>query len=634
MINKLVSLSTESRTKLTDYALNTCVSRLSNIETLRGYYYQRDLAYNRLPERKAKEDADTPVDEKEYDKLVVPVVLSQVKSIQAALNGIFTSRTPIFQAIAGKEFNDEANIINALNTRYARLWQWRRNLSLALSDGVKYNIFGCEVDWKEHKRFVYVNGPADKPNEKKLTETVWAGTAITRIDPYNLIFDARVIPAEMHMYGEFAGSVEFYSKARFEKFWQENRTFLFTDNKPAITANTLAKRNYFVPSLGTGSDARVDNGTDWSTFWDSQQRQNNANNANYSYGVEVLRLFVRIIPADFQINVPDAKRLQIWKLIFAGDRLVHASPYQANHNFLPILLGQPSEDGLGYQTRSVAESVEDIQKLASSLWNAEIEATRRVVSDRGIYDPSLVAPKHMNNPNSSAKIPMRRAAYNVRPADTYYQIPYNDPALGARLQQSSAAFAFANQVTGRNPVAQGQFVKGNKTNEQFQESMAASEARIIDMAIMLEDQFFGPLKYMLLENILEHQKPEELYDSETQALLKVNPDRLRDAVLEFEVADGLFGADKLAGLTAFVQSFQASLAIPAIAAEYDVPGAIGYIAELSGAKHFKDYKLTAEQRKAKLIEQAQAQAALSAGQSAGTAAGQAVVQQPPQGAQQ
>lgn len=623
MLNNLLPLTQQSKEKLIDFVFNTCINKISNIETLRAYYTDRDLAYVR-EYKKAQEATSNKNDKGNFKEFTVPVVLSQYSSIKATLNNIFTSRTPIFQAVAGTEFLDEASKINAIFTRHANQLKWRRNLSMCIGDGLRYNLFATEVDWVEWKKF-RVDGESES---RKFTEVLYSGNSIERLDPYNTFFDTRVSPADMYMHGEFAGYVDFEPKSKFQKFWFENRQKLYVDSKPGIGTSELVtgnvKTNYYVPSLRSGSDVETDTTyTDWSTFLDDLPNQSrNSHTGDYTFGVEKTKMYCRLVPADFGINVPDAKRPQIFQLIFANRVLIHASLYISTHDYIPILFGQPNEDGLNYQSRSVTESVEDIQTLASKLWNAEILATRRVVSDRGIYDPTMIDPKAINSPNTAAKIPLKRSAYSVKPSDAYYQIPYSDPALGLRLQQAASIFSFADQITGQNPVKQGQFVKGNKTNEQFQESMGASESRIIDMAILLEDQFFSPLKFLLLENVLTFQAGDEIYDEQTKQLLKVNPQKLREVTYEFEIADGLFGPDKTVGLVAFTQMFQNVMAIPQFQSTYDIEGALAYLAEINGAKHFKDYKLTPEKQLERAQRLAQQQAIINAGAAGGTQAGQ------------
>src|SRR5690606_28151463 len=98
---------------------------------------------------------------------------------------------------------------------------------------------------------------------------------------------------------------------------------------------------------------------------------------------EKVTLYARIMPADFRIVSPEARTPQIWKLVIINDTvLVEAKRIISAYDHLPILFGQPAEDGLGLQTKSSAEGTIPIQEGATTLFNIRFAAARRSVSDR------------------------------------------------------------------------------------------------------------------------------------------------------------------------------------------------------------------------------------------------------------
>lgn len=598
MLNDLVSTSKQTRELLQDYILGVCIRKNSAYDEHQAYCLARDKAY----QRSCSKDGS----------LTVPVVFSQIKSIQAMLNNIFVSRTPIFQAVANKELTHEATVLTALMERDATFFNWRNQLSSAFLDGLKYNLLAVEVDWTERKRFVY----DATSNTRKLMETTYAGNRIKRLDPYNLFFDPRVPLPQQHINGDFAAYVELYTYSQFARFWQENKEFLYTDTKNSI--GECAPKLYTVPPIRKDSNRGDDTlNVNWDTFLETRTNAKKLLN-----GVEIITCYFRAVPLDFNIVVPDRSRVQTFKAIFANETLIHLSVYNSNHNYIPIIFDQPMDPGTSYQAKSVAESIEDIQELASSLWNAEMQATKRVIVDRAIYNPALVSPEHVNNVNAS-RIPMRRVSYNADPSRAFYKIPYDDPALGLRLQQARETFGFAYTITGQNPVTQGQFVKGNKTNQQFQESMMASQSRIIDLAISLEGQFMQAIKMLLVENIFSYLGPGKVLDRESQETLTVDPERLRNIAYEFEIADGLFEAQKLIGFQEFLNFFTVLSSFPDVRMQYDIAGMLEYIGKTSGARHIADFKLTPEQQQ-QMMQNAMAMAAM---QSIGEAAGPTMQQQ-------
>ena len=91
--------------------------------------------------------------------------------------------------------------------------------------------------------------------------------------------------------------------------------------------------------------------------------------------------------------------------------VIYAERQTNIHNFLPIIFGQPLEDGLGYQTKSFAQNLQSVQDMTSALWNGKIASARRALADRVLYDPSKIKPEDINSDNPAAKIPCKSAAY-------------------------------------------------------------------------------------------------------------------------------------------------------------------------------------------------------------------------------
>jgi hypothetical protein len=614
MLQPLISTSKEVKERLTSFVYNVCIKQLSNFEEHRFTFYTRDKHY--LRESAAGE---------KREELIVPLVQPQVRAARSAINGIFTSREPIFQAVAGKEFMEEAAVLTALMARDATFYNWRENIALSLGDGLRYNVMATKVDWAQTKRFVYQTSEGPR----KLTEVVYAGNKLQRLNPYNVFFDSRVDLATVHEYGDFAGFVDFYPRARFEKFWHEHREFLYTESKPELyqTPTNNPTPYYYIPEFSKAHLSNFHEVNFWENFL--EENSTNAVKRRYSLGVEIMEFFLRCVPKDFGISIPDSTRPQVLQLIFANGKLIHLSQYISNHSYIPIIFGQPYNDGLGHNNKSFSESLEDIQTLASKLWTAELQSTRRIVADRAIYNPALIDPDDINTTNPAAKIPLRRHSYNANPAQAYYQIPYDDRSIGLRLNQAREIYNFGYAVTGQNPVTQGQFIKGNKTNYQFGESMAASQGRIIDIALSLESHFFAPMKYLLLENMLLNVSPQTIFDPGTQEKLRVDPERLKNVGFEFTIADGLVEAQRIANLEGFIQLFTMAMQDQEFRLEYDIPKAFAYIAEILGVKHFRDFKLTPEEQRRKLEMMFATNAAQSTGQQTGKAIGNAAIQSIP-----
>jgi hypothetical protein len=265
------------------------------------------------------------------------------------------------------------------------------------------------------------------------------------------------------------------------------------------------------------------------------------------------------------------------------------------HNRIPILFSQAKEHGRGLQTRSTAEDLIPIQSCVTSLINSAIQGRRRAVGDRAIYNPRLIDSAHLLEDSATAKIPLRPAAtLNTAPSQAYFPIPFND-TLASSLSELPLFASFADQITGQNPVRSGQFVKGNKTKQEFDTVMGNANGRDQVMAMHFEARLFTPLKEILLANIIQFQKPRDVPTVDKKSRMQVDPQKIRSASLTFKISDGLIPSDKLMDTESTAVAFQTLQALPGLANEYNVGDIFAYLMHLRGAE-IDDFRKSQEQR--------------------------------------
>jgi hypothetical protein len=250
---------------------------------------------------------------------------------------------------------------------------------------------------------------------------------------------------------------------------------------------------------------------------------------------------------------------------------------------LPILVCQPLEDGLDYQTKSFASNVKPVQEVTSALMSSVIASRRRAISDRALFDPSKIREADINNPNPAAKIPCRPSAYGKSLSEAVYAFPFRDDQSAVILQQIPMFTGFADVITGQNKAQQGQFVKGNKTQHEYSDVMSNAASRPQSISIVIEAQTFTPLKEILKLNILQYQGGTELFNRTAKKQVKIDPVTLRTALFKFKISDGLTPSDKLINGEAFQTSLQVLGASPQIAGAYDIGALFSYLMKTQGA---------------------------------------------------
>lgn len=350
---------------------------------------------------------------------------------------------------------------------------------------------------------------------------------------------------------------------------------------------TGAWMSYFLPQVNP--DAMVNTSQMHSTDWMSWAGlvgvgDKGAASIAYKNYYQVTTLYAKILPGEFDLNVPGPNTPQVWKFIIINHSVCIYAERQTNaHGWIPVLFGQPYEDGLMYQTKSLAQNAEPFQSVGSALMNSMVASRRRSISDRVLYDPSRISDHQINNPNPSAKIPVRPAAYGKPVSEAVYPFPFRDDQAGLQMQEISQLTNFSNQLSGQNPARQGQFVKGNKTRTEYADVMSNANGRDQMVSLLLEDQVFTPLKHILKINILQYQGATTLDYQEKQQLVNVDPLKLRKAILNFKISDGLVPSDKLINADSFKVAFQIIGSSPQISAAYNMAPMVSYLLKTQGA---------------------------------------------------
>jgi len=558
--------------------------RLRKID--KAYYREKDLS---AEQTKAKL-SNTYGDPSKFQNITVPVVLPQVESAVTYQSSVFLTGHPLFAVVAAPQYMNAAMQLESVIDNQATRGGWVAEIEMFFRNGFKYNLAAMEVSWCQELIPSFETDIKFKDGQEgKVKELLWAGNKLRNLDLYNTFFDTRVVPSLVPEQGEFAGYTELMSRIRLKQFISSLPTKFIDNIRPAFesgygTPSNDGVESYYIPDINNqiriGKDPKAGNFNwmSWAELAGSDQK------IQYKDSYEVTTLYARILPSEFNIKVPSSNTPQVWKLIIVNHSvLIHAERQTNAHGLLPILFAQPLEDGLGYQTKSLSENVEPMQDITSAMWNSIIAARRRAISDRGIYDPSRLSEKHINSDNPSAKIPVRPAAYGKPVGESYFPIPFRDDQSGILMQETQSVIQMADMISGRNQVRQGQFVKGNKTRKEFETVMGNANGRDQLTSLHYEAQFFTPLKEILKVNILQYQGAESLYSEPAKRMVTIDPLVLRQAVMNFKLADGLLPTDKLVNADVLQVAMQVIGSSPQIGQGYNIAPMFSYLMKTQGA---------------------------------------------------
>jgi len=562
----------------------------ANINNQRQRFLDIDLAYIReqdqTKEHKRAQLANKYGDSNRLQNITIPVVMPQVESAVTYQASVFLTGVPMFGVAADPEFIDAALMLESIIETEQIRGDWVRNLLMFFRDGFKYNISAIECSWDTMSTVALETNLA-QGIQAKPKNVLWSGNKLTRINPYNFFYDTKVAPSQIYIDGDYAGKHELMSRIKLKQFvanlkYRMNMTEAFESSSKGASVLGIDTSYYYMPDINPQVSAELKDGDfnwmSWAKIAGGKQE------INYSDNYLVTTIYARVIPADFNLNLPERNTPQIMKLILVNlSVLIYAEKQTNAHNYIPIVCGVPNEDGLQEQTKTLAENSIPFQQVTSALMNSVIASRRRAISDRVIYDPSRISEAQINSPNPSAKIPVRPTAYGKPVGEAVYPFPFRDEQAGLVLGEIQQLLAIGNEVNGQNKAKQGQFVKGNKTQSEFQTVMNNANGRDQQTAILYEAQAFTPLKEIIKTNILQYQGAEKLFSKSKNQAVQVDPQRMRDAVMEFKLSDGLVPTDKVMDAEAFTISLQTLGSSPQLASGYNIAPLFSYLMKQRGA---------------------------------------------------
>jgi hypothetical protein len=589
-INTAMQLSKKSQDGLCEFHKNS-LRALDRQYNFREQMRQMDLAYLRekdlTQEHLRARQANKAGNSDKLQNITVPVIKPAVDMAVDYQAAVFLTDYPIFGVISDPANIDAAKSFQAVIEENSIRCGWNRELLLFFQRAFRYNLAALECSWDKIITAAVETDPTFRGGkEGKPKQIIWQGNRLKSWDMYNTYWDTRCLPYDIPDKAEFVGHTELMSKTALKTFIAQLDTKLLSNIIPAFNSPTLLgaasgeSYSYYLPDLNPdallGSVDRL--GEDWDVWMGNLSKTSSGREINYKNLYEVTTEYVRIMPAEFDIRVPAPNTPQIWKLIWVNHSVLIYAERQTNaHEKIPVFFAQPAEDGLGYQSKSLAKDAEPFQDVASALMNSVLAGRRRAATDRVLYDPSRISEAQINNPNPSAKIPVRPAAYGKPVSEAVFPFPFRDDQAGLAMQEIQAVVNFGNVLNGANPARQGQFVKGNKTDGQWDTVMQNATSKDQRTALLFEAQIFTPLKEVIKLNILQFQQPGTVFSPTQQQAVPVDPLTLRQAVLNFKVTDGLTPAEKVISADALKISMQVIGSSPQIGGAYNIGPLFSYI---------------------------------------------------------
>lgn len=539
------------------------------------------------------------------DNIVAPIVVAQVDSMVAYLADVFLSGYPLFPVVSPPGKRKWAEQLETLIDDHANLGGYVRQILMMLKDGVKYNISAIEVDWSSIEQFS-VSSDFTESTGRKVERTAKAFNKLKRLDPYNILYDLACNPGDVAAEGDYAGYLEVISKTKLKrlttKMNKEGKGMNFKAalnsfrNLPHAPTSDVASGNYRIhPSVSEYITARSPSQqTDWAVYLGKPaQGKRDIINLYDGSSYEKCTVYARILPSDLGIKAPNPHITQIWKFVIINmTTVIEATRIISAYDYLPILFGQPMEDGLGLQTQSTAEGSIPFQEAATTLFNIRFAAARRSISDRALYNPDLINPSDVNSPTPAPKIPVRLKTLTNATLDSAYKpIPFDMRGTESTINDARVIVGFSQELSGINGPQQGQFQKGNKSVTEWNDTLAGSDNRLRLPAMTLECQVFSPMKQMMALNIFQYGENAQIVSQRTGTVIDINVDELRNQVLSFRIADGYSPKSKLASVEALGTGMNMLMNSPILQESFgsSLPNMFLHMMQLAGVRDMEQY---------------------------------------------
>ena len=612
-----MELPTYSKSKTTfPQLLKLATAILDESKRLNGHISRMeelDKAYARYidpADRSDREKVGSKVCGQVINSVVNPIVISQVNSLVAFWAETFLTGYPIFGVVSPPDQKEDAMALEGIIQDHMAISQSVPELMKLFYDGAKYNIMAWRVNWEPIKVYDPVKEMTDLTDSASTRVKVDNKhiNVVKRLDFRNVHWDRTVPLTEADARGRFIGYTELVNGTELVErlqYLEDEGTLAGQQGAIAAKLKSSARDagDYVEPTDWTGAFAthhKNSDETDWGAIFagpDSQRPSAVLEASNKLYNLTTL--YVRIRPMDYGIkSAGPNNRFQIWKMQLVNrDTIIYMQPFIGAYGRFPIGLAHAIEDGLDLQTQSYGEMAVPLQDATTRIMTMRLDAAKRAIQDRGLYNPKMIKPEHINSPIPAAKIPVVPSALSESGLDQAYRpIPYDARGTESLIQDAVQLENWQKELSGINSATKGQFTKGNRTLGEFDTIMGNAESRLRLPNIVIEHRMMSKIKEAIKLNLLMYGEDTVIISPRTGEPIELSIQNLQQHRMEFEVADGYMPKGKMVNTEFLVEIMHMITQSPILQQElgYQLPSILSHVAQLAGVRGFDRYALAAE----------------------------------------
>jgi hypothetical protein len=309
---------------------------------------------------------------------------------------------------------------------------------------------------------------------------------------------------------------------------------------------------------------------------------------------QVSKVYLRVIPSAYKFPAANKDDQQeIWEVWMLGGCYVLATKRLDNaHGSIPMVFGQPDADSLKYNSAGPAQIAIPYQKTSKQMLDRILAGADRAIRDRALFDPRFIDADAINSSIPDAKIPIKSESMPLTKSidSIYHSVPFAGDTTGIS-QHLDKVKLYAQRAAGINNSMAGQFTKGNKTLEEYNDVQANAAGKQFLRALMLETTAIVKIKRILKLNIIQFQQDTKLYDPETETTFDITRGDLYKADVDFKLADALQPTEHMISPNVIQQVFALIGQNPQAFQEYNLADMTVYIIQQSLGFDLSQFKI-------------------------------------------
>lgn len=563
---------------------------------------ERFRAYVNLTENDKQRKSLRQDGKPQYVTIDVPYSYAMLLTAHTYWTSVFLGRNPVLQylGISGQTTAQEQAIEALINYQLSAggmmlpLYFW-------FMDAGKYGLGVLGNTWCEEYAVaseivevpatyygITIPGKTKKVRQVKKLQT-YEGNKVFNIRPQDYRPDPRV-PLSRQQDGEFNGRMTevgwntmvkrqaegwYYNLDELQKRLKVDRSWLRDTGSQQLVLPASMDTLYYRGQLEDGR-----------TSGDKKQK---------GY-IELMEMTVELAPRDWGLG--ESTYPEKWAFTVANDEvIVMAMPTGSYHGKFENFVLEYEIEAYALSKRSMLEIVDPLNGIMSWLFNSHMYNVRKAINDQVVVDPSRITLKDFTDPVSGRIIRVKPEAYGTDVRTTYAQMQMVDITQN-HMKDVAGVAEMMQRVLGVTENVMGMVNPGGrKTATEVRTSSSMSVNRLKTNCEFMSSMGFTPWAEVVLQNTQQRFSGEKKLRiaGRGQAMgaenfIMATPESIAGRY-DFVPVDGTMPIDRFAQANLWKELAQAMRAMPEVAQQFDWVGIMGWIAQLSGAKNFDQFRI-------------------------------------------